>query len=171
MDWLLIIIAFALVSLTVIGVSNRFSTSKLSKLSTNEKESSLAIGMLTARNANEIIGRRFFSVGEGPIIFQISPKEIRLYSNPEASKKAQSIPLGYLENWHFETGYTTDTWRMLGPLDKSAPIGFEKNGRRHKVALLRWERDLEAFRPMDTWHERELLERLKATSGIGAPQI
>lgn len=169
MDWLPFIIPFALVFLIVIGISNIFSSSKLSKLSASEKKSSLAIGMLTARNANSIIGRRVFSVGEGPVIFQISPKEVRLYSNPEASTRAQRIPLSHIENWHFETGYNVDTWRMLAPLDKSAPIVFEKNGRRHKVALLRWEKDLGVFRPMDTWSEREFLEKMNAANEDKTP--
>ena len=58
---------------------------------------------------------------------------------------------------------------MLAPLDKSAPIVFEKNGRRHKVALLRWEKDLGVFRPMDTWSEREFLEKMNAANEDKTP--
>lgn len=164
MEWWPTLIVFMGTSLALIRILNLLGTSKLSKLSDRKIESAVAVGLVTTRSANSIAGGRVFAVGEGPVIFEISPKEIRLYANPEASTPEKNIPLSQTENWNFDSGYNVDTWRMLALLDQSAPIVFETNGRRHKVGLLRWERQLNTFRPMDTWHEREFLNTVTAAS-------
>ena len=164
MEWLPPTIVIVVISLAMIWISNLFGLSKLSKLSVRKKESAVAVGLVTTRSANSMLGGQIFSAGEGPVILEISPKEIRFYSKPEASDPEQSIPLSRTENWQFDSGYSVDTWRMLAPLNRSAPIVFETNGRIHKVGLLRWEGQLKSFRPMDTWHEREFLNLVAASS-------